>query len=139
MKKLFFILLLAACPAIYSQVLPADLDNALKRIEQAFKAGQPDQISDLIQSGMPVRLEDSLYTSSANMQISDLLRNYFQQRRVVSFHFNTPGNGKLIVEKEGKTDTLNVDIWMRRGMGGPVLQALNISNYPLATVFYHTR
>lgn len=140
MKKLFPFFLFLFLPVISNAqgfFVPSDVQLSLVRIENAFKSSNPKAMDDLLSSPVTLRLQDSLYRDISNIQASDLLQSFFADKKVIDFRFNTPGNGKMIFEEAGKTDTVNVDIWMRRDMGGPVLQAINISNYPIATVFFN--
>lgn len=141
MKKLFpFLLLLLFPVVIHSQgfFVPSDVQLALTRIQSSFRESNPKAMDDLLSSPVTLRLQDSLYRDISNIQASDLLQKLFENIKVKSFSFNTPGNGEMIyTSASGKTDTVNVDIWMRSAIGGPVLHAINISNYPIATVFFN--
>ncbi|HEX2962248.1 MAG TPA: DUF4783 domain-containing protein [Ignavibacteriales bacterium] len=140
MKKLFLLFLFLSLPVIIhaqSFFVPSDVQISLDRITNAFRAGNPKAMDDLLSSPVTMRLQDSLYRDISNIQASDLLQSFFSDKKVIDFRFSTPGNGKLIYEEAGKRDTVNVDIWMRRALGGPVLHEINISNYPIATVFFN--
>ncbi|MGE5352653.1 MAG: DUF4783 domain-containing protein [Acidobacteriota bacterium] len=140
MKKLFPLLLFLILPVIVnaqSFFVPSDVQLSLDRIASAFRSSNPKAMDDLLSSPVTLRLQDSLYRDISNIQASDLLQRFFSDKKVLSFSFTTPGNGKMIYQEGEKTDTVNVDIWMRRAIGGPVLHAINISNYPIATVFFN--
>lgn len=140
MKKLFLLLLFLSLPMIVhaqSFFVPSDVQLCLDRITNAFRASNPKAIDDLLSSPVTMRLQDSLYRDISNIQASEILQQFFSDKKVIQFRFDTPGNGKIIYEEAGKKDTANVDIWMRRALGGPVLHAINISNYPIATVFFN--
>lgn len=140
MKKLFLVLLFLFLPVIiHAQgfFIPSSVQLALDRIENAFRTSNPKAVDDLFSSPVTLRLQDSLYRDISNIQASDLLQNFFSDKKVIDFRFSTPGSGEMIYDEAGKQDTVHVDIWMRRAIGGPVLHAINISNYPLATVFFN--
>ncbi|MGE5679854.1 MAG: hypothetical protein ACM34K_03135 [Bacillota bacterium] len=136
--KLRFLLLLffLTSSAAFSQWVPGDIENALSRIEQSLRRSSPSGFEDLLTNGMTLRLEDSLYHNISGIQALNVLSQYFENRKTVDFHYESPGAGKLIYSSNGKQDTVNVDIWLRRELGGPVVYAMNFSNYPIATIFF---
>jgi hypothetical protein len=130
---LFFPALLFAQPGV-----PRDVEFALSRIEHAFQTSNPSAIEDLLPMATLMRLGDSLYWSASPIMALDLLKTYFAAKESVLFRFNSPGSGTLIYSTAGKRDTVSVDVWLSRTRGEVSVYALNISNYPLATVFMHT-
>ncbi len=129
-------LLFCASPLFSQWFLPSDVEMSLNRVEMAIQSGNPNSIEDLIPSGITMRLEDSLYENISSIAAMDLLNKYFEDKDSIQFHFGLPGNGLMTYTGNGKKNTLNVDIWLRRKDGFPEIYALNISNYPIATVFF---
>ncbi len=141
MKRLLLIaLLLLSSQALFAQWnLDGYLGIALNRVDQAFRSGSPNSISDMLGSPITMRLGDSLYTDIAGMQASRLLNDFFRDKQIVSFTTGLPGSGALIFTEGGKTDTMRVDVGLHRAVGGPDIRWLNISNYPMATMFFDLR
>jgi len=139
MKTFLLVLLFLVCtPSVYSQGwLPREVDFTLGRIEQAFRSGHPSSIEDLLVSGMTMRLGDSLYESISSITALNALEEFFADKDSIDFQFGLPGSGMMIYSSAGKRDTTAVDVWLRRVPGGVGLYALNISNYPIATVFFN--
>lgn len=133
---LIILLFILMSSAGFSQWVPADIENALSRIENSIRKGNPSSIEDMLTNGMTIRLEDSLYQSISGIQALNVLNQYFENKQNITFRFTTPGDGKMIYTENGKQDTVNVDVWLRRSIGGPIINAINISNYPIATVFF---
>lgn len=109
---------------------------ALTRIEQAFDSGNITSIEDMFPAGITMRLQDSLYSDTSSIYALDKLKNFFADKDSIDFRFGLPGNGEMIYSQNGKRDTVNVDVWLKRSISGPEIYALNISNYPIATVFF---
>ena len=112
------------------------VEMALTRIEQAFRTGAPASIEDLLPSGITMRLGDSLYQSISSISALDYLTKFFADKDSIDFRFALPGNGTMIYTQSGQRDTVNVDVWLRRSRGEIQVYAINISNYPIATVFF---
>jgi hypothetical protein len=127
---LLFPVVLFAQPGV-----PRDVEFALARIERAFQTASPMSIEDLLPMSTLMRLGDSLYWSASRIRALDLLKGYFSGKESIVFRFDSPGSGRLIYSEAGKRDTVNVDVWLSRSRGEVSLYALNISNYPLATIF----
>ena len=127
---LLFPALLAAQPGV-----PRDVETALARIEHAFQMCNPAAIEDLLPMSTMMRLGDSLFLSASRIKSLDLLKTYFSDKDSVAFHFESPGTGRLVYSAGGKRQTVSVDVWLSRSRGEIELYALNISNYPSATVF----
>jgi hypothetical protein len=138
MKRSFlFALLICSSQAVFAQwSLSGNVGIALNRIEQALRSGSPNSISDMLASPITMRLGDSLYIDIAGMQASQLLNNFFTNKQVINFDTGLPGNGSLIYTEGGKRDTVRVDLGLQWAMGGPLVRWLNISNYPMATMFF---
>ena len=138
MKKLLAVPLLLFCFTVaHAQAwLPPQVDFTLGRIEQAIRSGDPSSIEDLLVSGMTMRLGDSLYESISSITALDVLQKFFEDKEKIDFQFGLPGSGTMFYTSAGKRDTVAVDVWLRRIPGGVGIYALNISNYPLATVFF---
>jgi hypothetical protein len=139
MKTYLIAMLLVCFSSVgFSQwFLPADVEMSLNRIESAFRDGNPSSIEDLIPSGITMRLDDSLYESISSITAMKALDNYFADKDSIQFKFALPGNGQMIYLKNGKKETVEVDVWLRRYAGFPEIYALNISNYPIATIFFN--
>jgi hypothetical protein len=138
MKRLFVVFMFLFCVSGASAQgwLPPDVDFTLGRIEQAIRSGDPSSIEDLLVSGMTMRLGDSLYESISSITALDALQKFFEDKDTIDFQFGLPGSGTMMYSSAGKQDTVAVDVWLRRIPGGIGIYALNISNYPLATVFF---
>ncbi len=141
MKRFLFVaILLFSSQALFAQWgLSGNIGVALNRVEQALKSGSPNAISDMLGSPITMRLGDSLYIDIAGMQASRLLDNFFKDKQVLAFDTGLPGSGQLIYTEGGKRDTMRVDVGLQRAMGGPDVRWLNISNYPMATMFFDMR
>ena len=122
--------LLAAQPGV-----PRDVEFTLMRIEHAIQTSNPTSIENLLTMNTMMRLGDSLYWSASRIKTLDLLKAWFSDKDSIVFRFDSPGTGRLMYSIAGKRDTVNVDVWLSRSRGEVGLYALNISNYPLATVF----
>ena len=132
--------LLFSSPALFAQWdLSGNVGVALNRVEQAFRSGSPNAISDMLGSPVTMRLGDSLYVDIAGQVASQLLNDFFKGKNVISFDTGLPGSGQLIYAEGGKRDTMRVDVGLHRAMGGPDIRWLNISNYPMATMFFDLR
>ena len=127
---LVFPIVLTAQPGV-----PRDVEIVLARVERAFQTSNPTSIEDLLPMFTLMRLGDSLYWSASRIKALDLLKAYFSDKDSVVFRFYSPGTGTLIYSAAGKRDTVSVDVWLLRTGGEVSLYALNISNYPSATVF----
>ncbi len=130
--------LLCIAPRAFAQWagVPMPVEMALTRIEQAFRNGDPASIEDMIPSGITMRLGDSLYQSVSSIVALDRLTKFFADKDSIDFRFAMPGNGTMTYNHNEQRDTVNVDVWLRRSSGGVQVRAINISNYPIATVFF---
>ena len=139
MRALFIGLLILLCsPQAFSQVgVPRNVEFALDRIEQAIRIGNPVAVEDLIESGITMRLEDSLYQNISSITAMALLKEFFADKDSISFRFVLPGTGTMTYSSGGKRKSTEVDVWLRRSRGDVRVQAINISNYPIATVFFN--
>ncbi len=128
----FFILpsLLESQPA-----LPLNVRETLARIEDAFRAGSPGYIDDLLTSGMPIRLGDSLYFHAFGPRPLSLLKDFFADKDSIDCHFGIGGNGTMTYSEGGARDTVKVDVLLTISTNKPVIYGLNISNYPLPMIF----
>ncbi len=133
---LFAALTLAAVPLHAQRWIPDYVESAMYRVEQAFRMGSPGSIEDLVPSRVTIRLGDSLYTDISSIQAMQVLRHFFAGIQPVQVQFAPFGTGEMIYKAGGEQDTTHVDVWFRRSMEGLVIHALNISNYPEATVFF---
>jgi hypothetical protein len=134
---LMFLIMICLTSGSFAQwFLPDDVEMSLNRIETAFRNGNPGAIEDLIPSGITMRLDDSLYESISSITAMKALSDYFADKDSIQFQFALPGNGQMIFYKNGKKETEEVDVWLRRRDGFPEIYALNISNYPIATIFF---
>jgi len=139
-RSLLFAVMLFSSQHLFAQwSLSGNIGVALNRIEQAFRSGSPNSISDILGSPITMRLGDSLYIDITGMQASQLLNNFFANKQVATFDPGLPGNGSLIYMQAGTRDTLRVDVGLHRALGGPVIRWLNVSNYPMATMFFDMR
>ena len=139
-RPLLILLLLFSSQALFAQWnLSGNVGIALNRVDQAFTSGSPNAISDMLGSPITMRLGDSLYIDIAGIPASKYLNDFFANKQVVSFDTGLPGSGLLIYTEGGKRDTMRVDIGLVRAMGGPEIRWLNISNYPMATMFFDLR
>jgi hypothetical protein len=138
MKKILVVVILLLCfTQAFSQLgIPRNVEFALGRIEQAFRSGYPGSIEDMLQSGITMRLDDSLYQSISSIYALDLLKKFFTDKDSIDFRFGLPGSGTMYYTTNGKRDTMQVDVWLRRNRGEVLIHAINISNYPIATVFF---
>jgi len=138
MKPLFIGALFVFCfTQAFSQIfIPRNVESALNRIESAIRNGDPASVEDLIQSGITMRLEDSLYQRISSITAMNLLREFFTNKDSIDFRFGLPGNGTMVYSSGGKRQSTQVDVWLKRDQGEIGVYALNISNYPIATVFY---
>jgi hypothetical protein len=131
------LIILCSTQAFSQLGVPQNVEFALNRIEQAIRTGSPSAIEDLIQSGITMRLGDSLYQSISSITAMELLKEYFADKDSIDFRFGLPGQGTMIYSSGGKRESTHVNVWLSRGRGDIRVHALNISNYPLATVFYN--
>jgi hypothetical protein len=131
-------LLLFVSPNVFAQWagVPMPVDLALTRIEQAIRTGDPASIEDMLASGITMRLRDSLYQSISSIYALDRLSKFFADKDSIDFRFGLPGSGTMIYSQNGQRDTVQVDVWLKWSDGGIEVYALNISNYPIATVFF---
>jgi hypothetical protein len=139
MKILLIISCFLICSAqAFSQWhrLPGRVEFTLTRIEQALKTGDPGSIEDLLSSGITMRLEDSLYQSISSISAFEKLKIFFADKDSIDFRFGLPGSGMMTYVQNGKRDTVSVDVWLKRSYEGAEIHAINISNYPIATVFF---
>jgi ribosomal protein S9 len=67
----------------------------------------------------------------------NLLREFFANKDSIDFRFGLPGNGTMTYSSSGKRESTQVDVWLKRDQGEIGVYALNISNYPIATVFFN--
>jgi hypothetical protein len=124
-------IMLAAQPGV-----PHNVELALGRIEQALKTGSPSSIEDMFPFAITMRLEDSLYTNASGIRAMELLKNYFAGKDSIEFNWlGRPGTGRLSYSIKGKRVEEYVDVWLKGSYGDVLLSAINISNYPYATVF----
>lgn len=136
---LFFPSILAAQPDVSHNV-----EAALIRVEQAFRTRSPRSIEDLFVSGVTMRIGDSLYQSISSIRGLELLKSFFAGIDSVDFRFMMRGtnlvnnSGRMIYSLDGHRDTTNVDVWFANTHGEIMLNAINISNYPIATIFLDT-
>ncbi len=136
-RYLLFAILMFSSQALFAQwSLSGNVGVALNRIEQSLRNGSPNAISDMLASPVTIRLGDTLYTDIAGMQAEELLNKFFADKQVVRFDTGLPGSGELIYSEGGARDTMRVDVLLQRAIGGPEIRALNISNYPMATMFF---
>jgi hypothetical protein len=138
MKTIFVLLLALTCSAAaFSQPgVPQDVEFALGRIENAFRMANPGSIEDMLSWNLTIRLADSLYQGVSRIQSLDLLKKFFADKDSIDFRFSLPGSGTMVYSSAGKRDTTQVDVWLRGTRDDIGLYAINISNYPLATVFF---
>ena len=137
-RYLLFAVLLFSSPALFAQWdVSGNVGISLNRIYQAFDSGSPNSISDMFASPVTIRLGDSLYMDIAGMQASTLLNKFFADKQVISFDTGLPGDGSLRYAEGGTRHTLRVDVFLQRAIGGPEIRALNISNYPMANMFFN--
>jgi hypothetical protein len=137
-RYLLLTVLLLSSQALFAQWnLSGNVGIALNRIYQAFQSGSPNSISDMFASPVTVRLGDSLYTDIAGMPASRLVNKFFADKQIVSFDTGLPGEGSLVYSEGGTKHTMRVDVFLQRAIGGPEIRALNISNRPMATMFFH--
>jgi len=139
MKTLLMgMLILFCCTQAFSQIhIPRNVEFTLNRIESAIRTGDPASVEDLIQSGITMRLGDSLYQRISNITAMNLLKEFFADKDSIDFRFGLPGNGTMIYSSGGKRESTQVDVWLKRDQGEIGVYALNISNYPIATVFFN--
>ena len=118
--------------------IPRNVEFALMRVEHAFGTGSPSAVEDLLASGMMMRIGDSLYRQVSSVEALRLLTRFFAGKDSIDFRFTHAGSGRMITSVDGRRDTTQVDVWFT-GRGKEVaIHALNISNYPTATVFLDT-
>jgi len=139
MKTLIIGALILFCFAqAFSQInIPRNVESALRRIESAIRTGYPAAVEDLIQSGITMRLEDSLYQRISSITAMNLLKEFFADKDSIDFRFGLPGAGTMTYSSSGKRESTQVDVWLKRDQGEIGVYALNISNYPIATVFFN--
>jgi hypothetical protein len=139
MRTLLVGLLVLLCSAhTFTQPgVPRNVEFALTRIEQALREGYPASIEDMIQSGITMRLGDSLYQSIPSMAAVNHLKEFFANKDSIDFRFGMPGEGTMTYSSAGKRESVLVDVWLRRDHGEIMVYALNMSNYPVATVFFN--
>lgn len=137
MKTIFLFALVLIFPVLVSAQpgVPRDVEFVLARIQHAFQTSNPTSIEDLLPMSTMMRLGDSLYWSASRIEALDLLKAYFADKDSVVFRFSSPGSGRLTYTVGGKRESVDVDVWLIRTRGEVGLCALNMSNYPLATVF----
>jgi hypothetical protein len=116
--------------------VPMPVEMALTRIEQALRTGYPASIEDMLPSGITMRLGDSLYQSASSIYALDRLTKFFADKDSIDFRFGLPGSGTMTYSQNGQRDTVEVDVWLKWSFGEIEIYALNISNYPIATVFF---
>jgi hypothetical protein len=138
MKSYIVIVFILFCSSqAFSQwFLPSDVETSLDRIEYAIRNGNFNSIEDLIPSGITMRLDDSLYESVSSIYAMKALDNFFADKDSIQFYFGIPGNGQMVYYQDGKKKSEEVDVWLRRRDGFIEISAINISNYPIATVFF---
>ena len=139
MKTLIIGALILFCfTQAFSQInIPRNVESALRRIESAIRTGDPAAVEDLIQSGITMRLEDSLYQRISSITAMNLLKEFFADKDSIDFRFGLPGAGTMTYSSSGKRESTQVDVWLKRDQGEIGVYALNISNYPIATVFFN--
>ena len=138
MKKLTLLViaaLLTADGAPAQLALPSGVQFALGRVEHALQNGNPMSIEDMFPSPVTMRLGDSLYKNISSITAMNLLKEFFAERDSIRFRFTTAGSGTMVSRSGDRYDTTAVDVWLSGNLGGVAISALNISNYPLATVF----
>lgn len=135
---LSMVIVLVYSGAVFAQGKGQPVENGLFRIEAAIQNANPQSIEDLLAPSMTIRLEDSLYQNISSIYALNFLKEYFKDMTSIKFKFESQGSGKLTFRtKEGKKKSEYVDVWLGNSdMGGPVISALNISNYPTATIFF---
>jgi hypothetical protein len=138
--------------------LMVDGVRAQTMIEQAFRTKDLTSIENMFSSSMKLRLGDSLYSYISSIEAIDLLDDFLAERDSICLRFTTNGRGPMTYGVEtgllvgpmqrepgtsailsgtmasivkGRCETTQVDLWFGEGK----LLALNISNYPIATVF----
>jgi hypothetical protein len=138
--------------------LMVDGVRAQTMIEQAFRTKDLTSIENMFSPSMKLRLGDSLYSYISSIEGIDLLDDFLAERDSICLRFTTNGRGSMTYGVEtgllvgpmqrepgtsailsgtmacivkGRRDTTQVDLWFSEGK----LIALNISNYPIATVF----
>lgn len=129
------LILLCSAQAFSQPGVPRNVESALFRIERAIREGYPASVEDLIQSGITMRIEDSLYQSISSITAINLLKEYFADKDSIDFRFGLPGQGTMTYSSGGKRESTQVDVYLRRDHGEIGMYALNISNYPVATMF----
>ncbi len=138
MKKTFLFIFILAFPlTVFAQrgIYP-DVSFTLDRIENAFRTGNPMAIEDLIPSGITMRLADTLYQSTSDIQAMNALNQFFKNKSNIDFVLTPMGTGTMMYTENGKRDTTNVDVYLGLRNGQVFVYALNISNYPTVTMFY---
>jgi hypothetical protein len=139
MKTFLLPLMLLILPVqLLSQLgVSRDIEFTLYRVEQALRTGSPSAIEDLVESGITMRLGDSLYQEISSITAMHLLKSYFADKDSIEFRFMLPGTGCMYYSSAGRRDTVNVDVFLFGRRQNVVIRAINISNYPTATMFFN--
>ena len=127
--------LLCLTKALSQNGITRNVESSLHRIEFAIREGSPAAVEDLIQSSIIMRLEDSLYQGISSITAMNLLKKFFAGKDSIDFRFELPGHGTMTYSTGGNRESTQVDVWLRRDRGEIGIYALNISNYPAATMF----
>ena len=137
MKTILLVALVLFLPVLGSAQpgVAHDVEMVLARIEHAFRTSNPTSIEDLFPTSTLMRLGDSLYWSASGIKAMDLLKAYFADKDSIVCSVGRLGTGELSYVIDGKRESVRVDVWLMRNRGELELHALNISNYPTATVF----
>lgn len=139
MKRLFVILFaMALYNTVFGQGLTqADLERS--RIEQAFKDGNFTLIEDMLPRAMTIRLEDSLYTNVSCITALDLINKFFDNKDNIKFRLSSNDNGEMSYMQSGSLKKINVDLFFGIEDNHIVIRSMNISNYPIPTMFFKNR
>ena len=99
MKPLFIGALFVFCfTQAFSQIfIPRNVESALNRIESAIRNGDPASVEDLIQSGITMRLEDSLYQRISSITAMNLLWEFFTNKDSIDFRFGLPAMARWCI------------------------------------------
>ena len=139
MKHLFVILFAVALyTSVYAQGL-SQVDLERSRIEQAFKDGNFTLIEDMLPKAMTIRLEDSLYTNVSCITALDLINKFFDNKDSIKFRLSSNDTGEMSYVQNGALKKINVDLFFGKEDNNIVINSMNISNYPVPTMFYKNR
>jgi hypothetical protein len=139
MKHLLVILFAAALyTSIFAQGLSqADLERS--RIEQAFRDGNFTMVEDMLPRAMTIRLEDSLYTNVSCITALNLINSFLSNKDNIKFRMSSNDNGEMSYVQNGSLKKINVDLFFGIEDNNIVIRSMNISNYPIPTMFFKNR